>query len=39
VAQLGSLALLLAMLFGGFLLSRNKMPGWIGWAANLSYVR
>ncbi|KAL6745275.1 hypothetical protein V8C86DRAFT_42591 [Haematococcus lacustris] len=35
----GSLALLLSMLFAGFLLSRNKMPGWIGWAANLSYAR
>jgi len=35
----GSLAVLLSMLFGGFLLSRNKMPGWIGWAAGLSYVR
>ncbi|GFH16579.1 ABC2_membrane domain-containing protein, partial [Haematococcus lacustris] len=34
----GSLALLLSMLFAGFLLSRNKMPGWIGWAANLSYA-
>jgi hypothetical protein len=37
--QFGSLSVLLAMLFGGFLLSRNKMPGWIGWAANVSYVR
>lgn len=37
--QAGSLAVLLAMLFGGFLLSRNKMPGLIGWASGLSYVR
>lgn len=39
VPQCGSLAVLVSLLFGGFLLSRNKMPGLVGLAAGGSYVR
>ena len=35
----GSLAVLLSTLFGGFLLSRKQMPPVIGWLARLSFVR
>lgn len=36
---LGSLAVLLSILFGGFLLSRNQMPDVVAWMAQLSFVR
>jgi ABC-type multidrug transport system permease subunit len=35
----GSLAVLLSTLFGGFLLSRKQMPPVVGWLARLSFVR
>ena len=35
----GSLAVLLSTLFGGFLLSRKQMPHVVGWLARLSFVR
>jgi len=35
----GSLAVLLSTLFGGFLLSRKQMPPLVGWVARLSFVR
>ncbi len=35
----GSLAVLLSTLFGGFLLSRKQMPPLVGWLARLSFVR
>ena len=36
---LGSLAVLLSILFGGFLLSRQQMPSVVAWMAQLSFVR
>ena len=36
---LGSLAVLLSILFGGFLLSRQQMPSVVSWMAQLSFVR
>ena len=36
---LGSLAVLLSILFGGFLLSRQQMPNIVAWMAQLSFVR
>ena len=35
----GSLAVLVSTLFGGFLLSRKQMPPVVGWLARLSFVR
>ena len=35
----GSLAVLLSILFGGFLLSRSQMPAVVAWMAELSFVR
>lgn len=35
----GSLAVLLSILFGGFLLSRSQMPAVVAWMAKLSFVR
>ena len=35
----GSLAVLLSTLFGGFLLSRKQMPALVGWVARLSFIR
>lgn len=35
----GSLAMLGSMLLGGFLLSRQQLPGWLQVASRLSYVR
>ncbi|GIL74182.1 hypothetical protein Vretifemale_4181, partial [Volvox reticuliferus] len=37
--MLGSLCVLISALFGGFLLSRSRMPRLVGWLADLSYVR
>ncbi|GIL42172.1 hypothetical protein Vafri_236 [Volvox africanus] len=37
--MLGSLCVLISTLFGGFLLSRSRMPPLVGWLADLSYVR
>ena len=36
---LGSLAVLLSILFGGFLLSSKQMPAVVSWMAQLSFVR
>lgn len=36
---LGSLAVLLSILFGGFLLSSTQMPSVVSWMAQLSFVR
>lgn len=36
---LGSLAVLLSILFGGFLLSSKQMPSVVSWMAQLSFVR
>ncbi|KAL0042544.1 hypothetical protein WJX79_003095 [Trebouxia sp. C0005] len=36
---LGSLAVLLSILFGGFLLSSKQMPNVVSWMAQLSFVR
>ena len=36
---LGSLAVLLSILFGGFLLSSKQMPDVVSWMAQLSFVR
>ena len=36
---LGSLAVLLSILFGGFLLSSTRMPSVVSWMAQLSFVR
>ncbi|EFJ49894.1 hypothetical protein VOLCADRAFT_104135 [Volvox carteri f. nagariensis] len=37
--RLGSLCVLTSTLFGGFLLSRSRMPQLVAWLADLSYVR
>ncbi|KXZ50395.1 hypothetical protein GPECTOR_16g568 [Gonium pectorale] len=37
--MIGSLCVLVSTLFGGFLLSRNRMPRLVAWVADLSYVR
>ncbi len=36
---LGSLAVLLSILFGSFLLSSKQMPNVVSWMAQLSFVR
>ena len=36
---LGSLAVLLSILFGGFLLSSKQMPSVVSWMSQLSFVR
>ncbi|GFR46198.1 hypothetical protein Agub_g7729, partial [Astrephomene gubernaculifera] len=37
--MVGSLCVLASSLFGGFLLSRSRMPRLVAWLADLSYVR
>eukprot|EP01025_Chloroclados_australasicus_P014776 TRINITY_DN16991_c0_g1_i1.p1 TRINITY_DN16991_c0_g1~~TRINITY_DN16991_c0_g1_i1.p1 ORF type:complete len:128 (-),score=12.20 TRINITY_DN16991_c0_g1_i1:257-607(-) len=37
--MLGSLAVLLNLLFGGFLMSLHELPAAVNWVAHLSYVK